>query len=366
MPVVRPAAHRRTEWRDHFGAWFVVGLLASIAYAAAAPPIAPAGAEVARAQALRGGLQPGASVLWLVLGRIAVGFSLGDPLTHLRALSIAAAAGFAGLWSWRSATDSRLSDAGALTSLEIAGVAAGVLTLAVSRSFFWAATTAGPVAAGALVAVAPLVLAERGWRSPSDSRLGLWLAAVAGACACAPLAAAAISWPAAVLVWARALRRREHWATPAPIVFGIAAIGSVIGLARGAAPIAAGDFARHLFLVPVWRAVANVRVADLARAAAELADQVGVLGLLVAAAGLSRLTAGARVATLWPLAAGLVLRAALGADADGTIGIIVAVAAVALPLAAGTVRLAERLGRAAVPAAAAIGVIVVVWPLLAR
>ena len=38
----------------------------------------------------------------------------------------------------------------------------------------------------------------------------------------------------------------------------------------------------------------------------------------------------------------------------------------ALPLAAGTVRLGERLGRAAVPAAAAIGVIVVVWPLLAR
>ena len=108
------------------------------------------------------------------------------------------------------------------------------------------------------------------------------------------------------------------------------------------------------------------RAADRARAAAELADQVGILGLLVAAAGVSRLTAGARVATLWPLAAGLVLRAALGSDADGTIGIIVAVAAVALPLAAGTVRLAERLGRAAVPAAAAIAVIVVVWPLLAR
>jgi uncharacterized membrane protein (DUF441 family) len=64
--------------------------------------------------------------------------------------------------------------------------------------------------------------------------------------------------------------------------------------------------------------------------------------------------------------AGLGLRATLGADADGTIGIILAAAAVTLPLAAGTVRLAERLGRAAVPAAAAIGVIVVVWPLLAR
>jgi hypothetical protein len=162
------------------------------------------------------------------------------------------------------------------------------------------------------------------------------------------------------------LRRRERWATPAPIVFGLAALVSIAGLARGSASIAAGDLARHLFLVPVWRAVASIRVADLARAAAELADQVGVLGLLVAAAGVPRLTAGARVATFWPLLAGLCLRAALGGDADGTIGIIVAAAALALPLAAGTVRLAERLGRAAVPAAAAISVIVVVWPLLAR
>ncbi len=128
----------------------------------------------------------------------------------------------------------------------------------------------------------------------------------------------------------------------------------------------AGDLARHLVLVPVWRAVACLTAAGLARAVAELADQVGILGLLVAAAGMTRLRAGARVGTLWPLLAGLVLRAALGADADGTIGIIIAAAAVALPLGAGTVRLGERLGRAAVPAAAAIAVIVVVWPLLAR
>lgn len=364
--MVRSAARRRTEWRDHFGAWFVLGVLAALAYAAAAPAIVASVADVARVQALRGGLQPGSPALWLVLGRMAVGFPLGDPLAHLRALSIAAAAGFAALWSWRSATDSRLAGAGALTPVEIAGAAAGVLTLAVSRSFFSAATTAGPVAAGALVAIAPLVLAERVWRSPADQRLGLWLAAVSGACACAPLAAAAIGWPAALFVWARALRRRERWAAPAPIVFGLAALGSMIGLARGSASIAAGDLARNLILVPLWRAAASVRAADLARAAAELADQVGILGLLVAAAGMPRLTAGACAATVWPLLAGLCLRATLGADADGTIGIILAAAAVALPLAAGTVRLAERLGRAAVPAAAAIGVIVVVWPLLAR
>ena len=360
------AARRPTEWRDHFGAWFVLGVLASIAYAGVAPAMVSATAEGARAEALRGGLQPGGSALWLVLARMAVGFPLGDPVAHLRALSIAAGAALVALWSWRSATDSRLAAAVALTPVEIVGAAAGVLTLAVSRSFFQAATTPGPVAAGALLAVALLVLAERVWRFPSDRRLGLALTAAAGACAGAPLAAAAIGWPVATLVWARALRRRARWAPAAPMVFGLAAIGSIIGLARGSAAIGAGDLGRHLFLVPVWRAVASLRAVDLARAAAELADQVGVLGLLVAVAGMIRLSTGARIGTLWPLLAGLGLRAALGSDADGTIGIIVAAAAVALPLGVGTVRLAERLGRAAVPAAAAIGVIVVVWPLLAR
>jgi len=366
VPAARAPARRAAEWRDHFGVWFVLGALAALAYAASAPPLAPVAADSAREQALRGGLQPGVSALWLVLARIAVGFPLGDPLAHLRALSIAAGAGLVAIWSWRSATDSRLAAAGALTPVEIVGAAAGVLTLAVSRSFFQSATTAGPVAAGALVAVAPLVLAERVWRSPSDRRLGLALAAAAGACAGAPLAAAALGWPVATLAWARAFRLRARWAPAAPMVFGLAAIASIIGLARGSATIGAGELGRHLFLVPVWRAGASLRAADLARAAAELADQVGVLGLLVAVAGMLRLSTGARIGTLWPLLAGLGLRAALGSDADGTIGIVIAAAAVALPLGAGTVRLAQRLGRAAVPAAAAIGVIVVVWPLLAR
>jgi hypothetical protein len=361
VPVARVALPRRAEWRDHFGVWFVLGLLVAVAYAAAAP----APSAVAREQVEHGGLQAGVSALWLVLGRMAIGFPLGDPSAHLRALSIVAGAGLAAIWCWRSATDGRLAAARALTPVEVVGAAAGVLTLALSRSFFQAATTAGPVAAGALAAIAPLVLAERVWRTPTDRRLGLALAAVAGVSAGAPLAAAAIGWPFATLAWARALQRRARWATPAPMVFGLAAIASIVGLARGSAAIGAGDLGRNLFLVPVARAIAGISTTAIAHAVAELADQVGVLALLVAAVGLTRLDATSWLATLWPLVAGVVLRAALG-DADGTIGIIVAAAAVALPLGAGTVRLGERLGRAALPAAAAVGVIVVVWPLLAR
>ncbi len=364
-PVSRAAPPRRAEWRDHFGVWFVLGVLVSFGYAAAAPALAP-GAASARAQVERGGLQPGVSALWLALGRGAVGFPLGDPLLHLCALSVVTGAGLAALWCWRSATDGRLAAARALTPLEIVGAAAGVATLAVSRSFFQAATTAGPVAIGVLAALAPVVLAERVWRSPCDRRLGLALAAVAGASAGAPLAAAAIGWPFATLAWGRALRRRARWAAPAPMVFGMAAIASVVGLAHGSAAVRARDLVGHLALVPVVRAIAHVSVAGMAHAGAELGDQIGVLALLVAGAGLTRLDATSWLATLWPILAGVALRASFGADADGTIGIIVAAAAVALPLGAGTVRLAERLGRAAVPAAAAVGVIVVIWPLLAR
>ena len=296
---------------------------------------------------------------------MAVGFPLGDPLAHLRALSIAAAAGFAALWSWRAATDSRLAGAGTLTPVEIAGTAAGVLTLAVSRSFFASATTAGPVAAGALVAIALLVLAERVWRSPWDQRLGL------GSQRCRA--------PAPARRWRRrpSAGRPRCWSGRER--YDAASAGqrrrrSSSGFARARQhrrPRArVGADCRGRLRPPSLPGTGLVRrrqrPAPIWARGPELADQVGVLGLLVAAAGIARLTAGARVATLWPLLAGLGLRATLGADADGTIGIIVAAAAVALPLAAGTVRLAERLGRAALPSAAAIGVIVVVWPLLAR
>jgi hypothetical protein len=45
---------------------------------------------------------------------------------------------------------------------------------------------------------------------------------------------------------------------------------------------------------------------------------------------------------------------------------MLALSALALPLGAGVVRLAERLGRARLPAAGALGVIVATWPFLAR
>jgi hypothetical protein len=365
------------EWRAHFGVWVALGGAAFVAFALAAPVLAPPGGVPLREPAVRGALEPGVSALWLAFAHLAAGFPLGDPRMFVRALSTAGAAAVVALLLWRTAHADAGVDAEAdarrtlrisarISSAEIVGGLAGVLTVALSRSLFVAATTAGPVAVGALLALAPVVLAESVWRAPSHRRAGLWLAVTVGALAGGPLAAAALGWPLAALVWLRALRRRERWSTLAPVVFAVTALVAVVRVASGVAPLELGAFAGRLFLVPVVRAVARVSGAGVVRAAIELADQVGVMGLLVAAVGLPRLRWSALAFTLWALGGGLILRASFGAGPEGTIGIIAAVMALALPLAVGMVRLAERLGRAALPAVAAIGVMVALWPLLAR
>jgi hypothetical protein len=355
---------RGNDWRDHFGVWVALGGAAFLGYALAAPVLSPAGVTP-----LPAGLEPGISALWLALARGAAGFPLGDPLAHVRAISIAGAAGAVALLLWRTAHATADIDGRATTSpspTEIIGGLAAALTVAMSRSLFTAATVAGPVAVGALLALATLVLAEYLGRAPSDRRAQLGLAVTAGALAGGPLSAAALGWPLATLVGLRAMRRRQRWPALGPALVALGALIAVVRLAVGSAPLEAGVLAGRLFLVPVVRAVARVSGAGVARAAAELADQVGVIGLLVAAVGLPRLRWRALVFTVWPLGGGLILRAAFGSGAEGTIGIIVAVSAVALPLGVGMVRLAQRLGRAEVPAVAAIGVMVALWPLLAR
>jgi len=87
------ATRGRDEWRDHFGAWFVLGVLVSIAYAAAAPAIAPA-AAIARAQALRGGCNRAPRRCGSCSAGRRSAFRSAIRWRNLRALSIAAGAGF--------------------------------------------------------------------------------------------------------------------------------------------------------------------------------------------------------------------------------------------------------------------------------
>jgi hypothetical protein len=363
-PLHPPRAHEPPRWRAHFGVWATLAGVIFGGLVLAAPPAPPA--TIAAPAPGGGAVDAGMSVVWLALARTLTLLVLGEPQARLRLLSCAAAAVSVVLLFWRASSDQRISGDHPDAAAPIVGASFGTLAVALSRSFFQAATSAGPLAVGALLAIAALTLAERVLRSPGDARAGWGLAAVAGVAVGGPMGAAALGWPLAGLAVLRALRRRARWLVPAAILFATVALVSLVGLARVPGRMPVGALARQVLLVPLLRGLGRLTGAALVAAAADLSDQIGVLGLLVAATGLLRLRRVALVFTLWPLVGGLVLRAVWGPGPEGTIGLITAVSALALPIGVGTGRLAERLGRAALPAAATIGVIVATWPLLAR
>ena len=365
------------------------GAVAMLGYALAAPPAQLAQGTAGFAVELARGLEPASSALWLLAVGFAGLFPAGadDLLARLRLVSLVAGAAAVALSVVRSLAG-RAHDAGATDTagspVEIVAVLWGVTTVALSRSFVAAATSVGPTAGGTLLAVVMLALAERVARVPGDRRSGMWLAFAAGLGAGGPLAAAAIGWPMAALVLARAWRhatppgrprrrRRlglrgaaDRWPVLAAVPFiGGLGIGVTV-ISWSARPADLSALGARIILLPVFHAVARLSTGAVAGAAVELGDQIGVLAAMVAFAGLSSLRRTSLILTLWSLSAGLVLRAAFGAGAEGNMGLILSATALALPLAAGIVRLAERLGRARLPAAAALGIIVATWPFLAQ
>jgi len=355
------------NWRAHFGVWAVVAGVAFLALLVAAPPV-PAGGVALTA------LDPAVSAPWLALAPTLARFPLGDGAAHVRMLSLLAGAITIALLLWR-ATDQRLvpRDSGRaarapLGALEMLAAVFGVLAVVLPRAFFQAATCAGPAATGVLLAVGLLAVAEHVIRAPARARPGpgLALALVAGAVAGGPVAAGAIGWPPAIFALARAWRRRARWLRSALVVGGLTTVASLVVLVHGPGAARWGTVGARWLLLPLIRSLAQLSPAALGSAAGELADQIGVVALLVAAVGLPRLRAVTIFFTLWPLVGGLLVRAAAGAGAEGAVGLIAALASLAAPIGAGFARLSERLGRAALPAVGAIGVITVTWPLLAR
>jgi hypothetical protein len=374
-------------------------LVAAVVVYATAPPIGGAaswmadGDMAARGQAMRGGFDPQASALWLLAVQASRLFPLHDMLARTHLVSLLAGGLVASMVLWRllsgierdpaagPARGGRRADreqadvhatdgeAGGRVESAPAALVAAVLatvTVALSHAFFASATRAGPAALAAALALGALLLAERVARAPADGRAGLGLALLAGLAAGGPLAAAALTWPPAWLLSGRALRRGERWPLLAPVVF-VAGTGITLLLFfRAPGHAARAELGGHLLLLPVLRGLAALSPHALAGALAALVEELGVLAVLVAAVGLLSTRGLGLVFTLWPLALGLALRAGLGSGTDASVATMAASYGLALPLAHGILRLAEPLGRARVPAAGALGVILAVWPLLAR
>jgi hypothetical protein len=248
------------------------------------------------------------------------------------------------------------------------GAAAGALVAGLARASGAGASRGGLLGPGA---VGPTLLliglgllgCVRVARAPERAREALLLALVAGLAAGADPLAALLVWPPAGLLWLWALRRGERWPLVAPTVF---VAGLVVALLPAAgAGVSTGALAGRLFGAPFGLGAGGARL-PIALVAAEIAEQLGVIGLLVGAVGVGVLLVRAPfVAALaaTPVTLGLLAAAASGVP-DGGVGIVVVLFALSLPIAAGVAFLASRLGAARAPAAVVLGVTALVSPAL--
>jgi len=248
--------------------------------------------------------------------------------------------------------------------------AAAASVVGLSLRFFLAAAMPGDGGVAVVFVAGAVLLCERIVRLPGDSWGGLVLALVAGLGAGCPAVVAALVWPPFVALTLRALRRGERWPLVAPLFF-VAGCGVVLGALVVTSGGSAGHLAARLPLLS-FRSVSSVHPAALAKVfgalALELGEQVGVVALLLAAAGVVVLLFRARVALAlcgWTAVAALAVAAALPAGAR-TAALAVATVAFVWPVGAGVLYFAERMGRARIAAAVSIGVIAVVWPALDR
>jgi hypothetical protein len=172
-----------------------------------------------------------------------------------------------------------------------------------------------------------------------------------------------VLWPPGVLITVWALHRGERWPLFAPVAF-VAGLGVVL------APVAAGAV-DTLGAVTARLAApfggGGVTAGQVGVVAVEAAEQLGVVGLLLASVGLAVLVVRAPfVGTLavLPSAVGLMAAsAAPGTEAAGT-GSALALLGLAAPLGIGVVFLSNRLGFARLPAALVLGVTALVVPAL--
>lgn len=246
-------------------------------------------------------------------------------------------------------------------------VAAGAaLATGMSLSTFQTVTTAGSAAAtlallaGAWRAAVPL-LAGTG-----RSAHGLALALLAGLAAGVDPIAEPLLWPLTLGLWIWDLRRRERWPLWAPLLF-VAGLGGAV-----LATTAASREPLSLFgvLGSLWPSGTHGR-ASLADNAFELCDELGVVALLLGGLGVIKLLVRAPLVAAW---CGFTVLSALllghrpqhieAAFEPARAALPAALLATALPLGAGIVHLAGRLGRARPPAAILLAALSLVSPVL--
>ena len=239
---------------------------------------------------------------------------------------------------------------------------AGGLSLAVFQTGTSASAASATLAllAGAWLAALPIL------RATGRAKHGFALAGLSGLAAGVDPVAGPLLWPLLLGLWLWELRRGQRWPLWAPLLFVAALGGSVLAnLAASGNPV---DI-RHL-LGSLWPAGIHDHV-GLVGTAAEACDELGVVGLLLAAVGTLALLRRAPLVAVWfgfTLVTALLLghsAASGGPHFEATrAGLPVALLAAAVPISAGGAELAARLGRARVVAAIVMAGLAVVSPVL--
>lgn len=367
----RPAPHAPRTWPALDPALFVASL---VIYVAGTPLGLDRVAAASRVAAALGDVSQGLGApLALLVSRLVGYLPLGDGAARANLASVLLAA-LAIMLLGRLCADllaalrppahARQGERDFLYEpLLAAGAAlAGGLSLAT----FHAATSAGSASAtlallaGAWLAALPLLRAQGG------ARHGFALAGLSGLAAGVDPVAGPLLWPLAFGLWLWDLRRGSRWPLLAPVLFVAALGGSLL-----ATTAASGGSASVLHpLSGLWPSGIHDR-ALVVGTAAELSDELGVVGLLLGGLGTLALLKRAPLVACW---FGFTLVTALllghppgqnGVSFESTrAGLPAALLAAAVPISAGAAALAARLGRARTVTAIVLAALAVVSPVL--
>jgi hypothetical protein len=244
--------------------------------------------------------------------------------------------------------------------------AGAALAGGLSLATFHTATSAGAASAtlallaGAWLAALPLL------RAKGRAGRGFALAGLSGLAAGVDPVAGPLLWPLALGLWLWELRRGSRWPLLAPLLF-VAALGGSL-LASTAASATPGHVT-HL-LGSLWPTGMHDSAA-VVKTAAELADELGVVGLLLGGVGTLALFRRAPLVAFWlgfTLVTALLLGhspAQSGLYFESTrAGLPAALLAAAVPMSVGAAEVAARLGRARIVTAIVLAALAVVSPVL--
>ncbi|MGD0838352.1 MAG: hypothetical protein ABSB49_17065 [Polyangia bacterium] len=242
---------------------------------------------------------------------------------------------------------------------EAIAAVASALVGSLSLGVFEAGTNAGPSAAILLLLLGAFWAELALLRDVRSVSAGLVLASFAGLATGAAPAVAPIIWP--ILLWLAiwALRKGARWPVLALICFFATSGAFLLAGRAGSLPIAtAGSLLPSLPAGPGERALVMAGVA-------EVADQVGVVGTILAGVGLVAILGRASLVMFWLLLNLITcLAAARLPAAGGRAGLLAAIAIVCVLTCVGAAHVSARLGRARLAAACALAVMLVLSPAL--